>query len=161
MVSGQVLKVSWGRAINTQRTNHVTKSGEVFPPEKKQETRHSYSSCAPPKLKSQSSPQTIKSDVTMETAGRESPTGGGWGGGRIEGCGIQRKEIEAWERERQRWSGWRQRQMLMERETTDSDCIHSQTTPGVKISVHTERPERRDKFQFLQGILSRHTQTTH
>lgn len=54
--------------------------------------------------KSQSSLQTIKSHVTMETAGRESPTGRGWGAGAGvdgEGCGIQRKQPV----ERQRGGG--------------------------------------------------------
>lgn len=45
------------------------------------------SSSTTPTSKCRSPPQTIKSDVTMETAGRESPTGGGCTEGKRRRCG--------------------------------------------------------------------------
>lgn len=59
-------------AKDEQTTSNITKT-EVFLPK----NPHNFILHPKPKWKSQSSLQTIKSDVTMETAGRGSPTGGG------------------------------------------------------------------------------------
>lgn len=68
---------------------------------KEKERLHSFSSSTPPKLKSQSSLQTIKSDVTMETAGREEGGGRRREGG-IEGETARRRDSSLTERERER-----------------------------------------------------------
>lgn len=97
------------------------------PSQKEKEEKTGFRPPPQTELKSQSSLQTIKSDVTMETADRR-----GWGCTErlwdLKGI-LCKKEVWMKEREEEsRWTGWRRRKTRMCPHSTDVCLVNEKTT---------------------------------